>query len=150
MNKIEFRILRESLHLSQTELSHLWNVNLRTIQSWEQGRQPIPHDRADKLIELDKMVDAQAEQFERALINARKEYGAPDEIVLIAYSQQSYDRGLKHFKLHNCLLARCIQRCKAIGINYKIVMFDRNAYTDWLDGQVDTSGKRSEWASLPT
>lgn len=147
MNKIQFKLIRESLHLSKTELAELFNINIRTVQSWETGREVIPLKRYNQINEIDVQIDYSAEQFERQLIELRKIHACPDVITLLAYSKNNYDGDFGHYKLHNCLMSRCMQRLKAIGLQYKIIEFDPEKYFSWLKGE-DSQLKRAEWASL--
>jgi DNA-binding XRE family transcriptional regulator len=149
MNNIEFKILRESLHLSQTELSEIWNINIRTIQSWESGRECIPQKRIDELNRIELEIDFSAENFERQIVESRKQHNALNDIVLLAYKKQDFDYGgdFEHYKLHNCLLSRCLQRCKTMKYNCRIVLFNKEEYLKWLTGR-DSQDKRAEWASL--
>ena len=147
MNKTEFRLLREDLHLSQTELAKLFNVSLRILQKWEQGKEKLPEKRINQLLELNKQVDFTAEQFERQVIELRKEHNAPNKIILLAYKKQDYDGDFEHYKLHNALLMRCWHRCNAMGYKLNIILFNPVNYYNWLDTE-DSQAKRAEWASL--
>lgn len=147
LNKTEFRLLREDLHLSQSELSELWGINIRTIQRWEDGSEKIPEKRSVQLLEINSVIDFSAENFERQVVELRKKHDAPDVIALLAYSKDDYDGDLNHYKLHNALIMRCWHRCSAMIYNCQIVLFNRKIYTDWLSGN-DSQAKRSQWASL--
>lgn len=147
MNKTEFRLLRESLHLSQTELSEIFQVNIRTVQSWEQGRERIPEKRINQLLDFNSALDFSAENFERQVVDLRKNHDAPDEIVLLAYKQEDYSGDFPHHKLHNALLMRCWHRARAMNYKLRIVLFNRNDYLKWSKNK-DSQALRAQWASL--
>lgn len=146
MNKTEFRLLREDLHLSQVELAELFGVSLRTFQRWEQGKEKIPEKRIEQLLKLNAAVDFSAEHFERQIVKMRKEHGAADVIALVSYLKQDYDGDFEHFKLHNALLMRCWHRCRAIGVECRFVLFNPESYYNWLKNE-DSQAQRALWAS---
>lgn len=148
MNKTEFRLLREDLHLSQTELAELFGVSLRTFQRWEQGKEKIPEKRIEQLLKLNAAVDFSAEQFERQIIELRKAHGLPEVIALVSYLKQDYDGDIEHFKLHNALLMRCWHKCRAMQLECecRIVLFNPESYFAWLKTD-DSQAQRALWAS---
>jgi len=145
MNDIEFKLIREELHLSQTELAELWGVSLRTLQRWEKGDFNIPANREEQLHNMLLDVYNAVQHFLEIL-----EKNAPDKktnIVLLAYNQWTYDGDFPHYKIHYSAISKCKSAAVEIGFNIRIVKFKPDEYAAWLQGRADTQALRSLWAS---
>ncbi len=149
MNYIEFRLIRESLHLSRKEFSELWNIDLDTLQRWENNEEAIPIARQDQLNAIDEEVEQAAENVVNIVVDEKEHYENLNFINVLAYNNTTYDGNFKHYKLHNAALIRAKHRLKReLKINLKIVEFDCEKYTKWRNGRPDTMALRSAWAAL--
>lgn len=147
MNSIEFKLIREELHLSQTELAELWGVALRTLQRWEKGDFQIPQNKQEELIKYLNQINFCVRKFMLKLneLKATKN----DTIVLLAYNKNDYDGDFDHYKLHNAVILKCKETARINGYeNIRICKFDPKAYFYWLKDRKDTQNARSQWASL--
>ena len=62
MNAAELKTLRESLGLTAQWLADAVNVNLRTVQYWESGRNnKIPEDVQNVIYDLDRFISSEIE-----------------------------------------------------------------------------------------
>ena len=144
MQDIEFKLKREELHLSQTELSELWGVSLRTLQRWERGDFKIPEERAQQITQMLDDVNNTVISFFEKLKTVEKD----NAIILLAYNQWNYDGDFEHYKIHYSCLAKCQDCAKKLGYNVRIDKFKPDEYADWLAGREDNQVMRSQWASL--
>lgn len=146
MNDIEFKLIREELHLSQTELAELWGVSLRTLQRWEKGDFKIPKEREEELYQMLLDVINAVQHFLEVL--DEKAENRNNTIVLLAYNQWNYDGDFPHYKIHYSAIAKCKEAANQIGFNVRIVKFKPNEYADWLAGREDNQAMRASWAGL--
>lgn len=146
MNAIEFKLIREELHLSQTELAELWGVALRTLQRWEKGDFQIPQDKQLELIKFLNRVNLAVKEFMITLNDLK--INTSDTIVLLAYDKNTYDGDFPHYKLHNAVISKCKETARLSGFKIRICKFRPNAYYEWLGSKKDTQATRSLWASL--
>ena len=148
MNNIEFRLLREELHLSQTELADLWQKPIRTIQRWEKGEFLIPQEYQDRLEKYLSDVNRSVKQFLLTLENLAD--GTESKIVLLAYNCWTYNGDFPHYKIHNSCIIKCKEVAKTLGFNVRLVQFKPDEYETWLDtiGKEDNQANRSVWASF--
>ena len=146
VNDIEFKLIREELHLSQTELAELWGVALRTLQRWEKGDFNIPKERQEELYKMILDVYKSVQNFLEVLNENTTDNKTT--LVLLAYNQWTYDGDFPHYKIHYSSIAKCQSAAEKIGFKVRIVKFKPTEYTEWLAGRKDTQAMRSMWASL--
>lgn len=147
MNYTEFKLLRESLHLSRHDLAELWEINPRSVQRWDKGELDIPQNRQTQLYNYWVQVNNAVLRFKSLLEDLEGKHNPADEIVLLAYDAWSYDGDFEHYKMHNALLCRCRELADNIGYTVRIVEFKPKDYECWLNGREDTQALRSQWAS---
>lgn len=148
MNYIEFKLLRESLHLSRHDLAEIWEVSPRAIQRWDKGELAIPQNRKEQLLQLYLDVRESVLNFKILLKELEENHNKADEILLLAYDNWSYDGNFPSYKIHNSCLIRCKQVANDMGYKVKIVPFEPREYANWLGDEEDNEQRRSEWASL--
>ena len=144
MNAIEFKLMREELHLSQTELSKLLEVSLRTLQRWEKGDFQITDDKKQALWQMFVDVKTATENFVELLEKGEKDM----VIALLSYSPTYYDGDFPHYKLHNAVIMKSKIRAEELGYNVRLVKFQPDNYKNWLGGKEDNQANRANWASL--
>lgn len=148
MNNIEFKLLRESLHLTRQDLADIWGLSSpRVIQRWDKGDLSIPLNRQEELKKLDDLVDKTTENFINTIIFKTERFEHIDIICVVAYNAITYDGDFIHYKLHNAVLMRAFHQLKRKGIFLKIVEFDKKDYLNWLGEKSDTQAMRSAWAA---
>lgn len=148
MNNIEFKLLRESLHLTRQDLADIWGLSSpRVVQRWDKGDLQIPLNRQEELKELDDIVDKAVENFINTIIFKIERFENINIIRVIAYDAITYDGEFIHYKLHNAVLMRAFHQLKRKGILLEIVEFDKNDYRKWLGENTDTQAMRSAWAA---
>lgn len=147
MNYTEFKLLRESLHLSRHDLAELWEINPRSVQRWDKGELAIPQNRQTQLYSYWVQVNNAVLRFKSLLEDLEGKHNPADEIVLLAYDSWSYDGDFEHYKMHNALLTRCRELADNIGYTVRIVEFKPKEYEYWLNEREDTQSLRSQWAS---
>jgi len=146
-NNIEFKLLRESLHLSRHDLAELWEINPRSVQRWDKGELDIPQNRQTQLYNYWVQINNAVLRFKSLLEDLEEKHNPADEIVLLAYDSWSYDGDFEHYKMHNALLTRCRELADNIGYTVRIIEFKPKEYEYWLNGREDTQALRSQWAS---
>ena len=148
MNNIEFKLLRESLHLTRQDLADIWGLSSpRVIQRWDKGDLPVPVNRQEELKSLDNLVEETVKNFIDTIILKKERFENIDIVCVIAYNATNYDGDFLHYKLHNAVLMRSFHELKRKGILLKIVEFDRKDYLNWLGKKSDTQAMRSAWAT---
>ena len=148
MNYVEFKLTRESLHLTRQELSELWDINPRTVQRWDRGELPIALERQEQLKALDKAVEQAAENVVNLVLDEKEHHEGIECVNVLAYDKTTYDGTFEHYKLHNAVLMRAKHRLKReLKVNLKIIKFDYEKYNEWLNGRTDTMALRSAWAA---
>lgn len=145
MNNIEFKLIREELHLSQTELAELLSVSLRTVQRWERGDVTIP---ADAQAFLNNNLSAVFRSVKEFLITLDTKAEGKMTIVLLAYNAWSYDGDFPHYKIHNSMLIKAKEAALTQGFNVIIISFKPDLYKEWLGNKPDNQQNRAAWASL--
>ena len=145
MNAIEFKLIREELHLSQTELAELLEVSLRTLQRWEKGDFQIPDDKKQALAKMLVDVKTATDNF----VGLLQEKGEKDmTIALLSYSPTCYDGDFPHYKLHNAVITKCKLQAEDLGYHVRLVKLHPDNYRNWLNGKEDNQANRANWASL--
>lgn len=145
MNNTEFKLVREELHLSQTELAELRSVSLRTVQRWERGDFQIPPDVQEFLKSSLNAVFTSVKQF-LLILDGKAEKG--ETIVLLAYNSWSYDGDFPHYKIHNSMLIKAKEAAEAQGFKVVIVKFNPDSYAEWLGDKPDNQQNRALWAAF--
>lgn len=145
MNSTEFKLIREELHLSQTELSELLNVSLRSVQRWEKGVFIIPADAQNFLKDNLNAVYRSVKEF---LITLDEKAEKDMTIVLLAYNAWSYDGDFPHYKIHNSMLIKAQEAARTQGFKTVIVQFKNDLYQAWLGDMEDCQTNRAAWASM--
>lgn len=151
MNNTEFKLIRESLHLSRHDLAELWNVSPRSVQRWDKGDMPIPEERKKMLESYNAIVNQAVENFINFIIDQKEHYETLDYICVVAYDSWSYDGEFPHYKMHNACLMRCRNALKSrFKTELHIVLFNPKEYEQWLklNKETDSSAARSAWAAL--
>lgn len=146
MNNTEFRLIREELHLSQTELAELWGVSLRTVQRWEKGDFPVPEEKQAFLKENLSAVYRSVKEFLITLEKLADE--ALGTVVLLAYNAWSYDGDFPHYKIHNSMLIKAKETAEIQGFKVCIVKFEPELYKEWLNDKPDNQENRASWAAF--
>lgn len=94
MSKTKIQNLRISKNLSQSQLSKLSGVNLRTLQDFEQGRKPLTNAKGEMLYRLSLALDSPIE----ALLS--------NELIEIDISTNNSTRHLE--KYHSLLTSKAL------------------------------------------
>lgn len=145
MNNTEFKLIREELHLSQTELAELRGVSLRTVQRWEKGDFLIPDSVQT---ELKSWLNAVYNSVKQFLLTLDAKAEKAQTIVLLAYNAWSYDGDFSHYKIHNSCIIKAKEAAEQQGFKVCIVKFEPEAYKTWLADKPDNQQNRACWAAF--
>jgi transcriptional regulator with XRE-family HTH domain len=151
MTSAELKTLRESLGLPVSFLATQANVQRRTVEYWESGRNKVPEDVSILIINIENNFA----QIVENIIGLVKEK-MPSDVALIRYKT---DEDLWKFRpdfkqlpatAHAALISRCRRELWKIGIKSIIEYMIPDEYLKWLNGRSDSEDLRAEWAlSLP-
>ena len=95
--KADFKAQRERLGLSQQDVADALGINIKTVKTWENPRQPRYRISGAAWRYLDSALDAQAQQvaYARSVVEKRiDELGMEPAVISITYyrDQATYDR----------------------------------------------------------
>lgn len=158
MNATELKTYRQSLWITREEAARMFNVQDRVYRRWESGEWSVPADVADKLRDIDRMLNAIVDLAWDIYTDQERRHGAPINIVLIRYNS---DEDLWHYhpqmtQLTHTLHAVGVDRLRQMLDNQyatvRIVTMDRQAYEDWRATQnlPDSEATRGAWAATVT
>lgn len=159
-NHLYFKLLRESLGLSQRQCADYLGVNSRTLERWEAGVQTLAQDKLDQLYELeDSLIEAVEDQAEciQAFYEKHNLGELKNPIVLLIYKNDA-DYNAVHWPperkwptaaMHRLMTYFILQRLEneADIPLPRLAEFDRQVYFEWLTGRKDNTGARAEWAA---
>lgn len=140
MNGIELRLFREELHMTLKEFAGLFKINTSTLFRMEKGYLKVPESMSLVLFSYFRMITKAVENFKNTVESF--ETLEPPKIVLIAYNEKTYDGDFIHYKMHDCVLAKC----KIIYPDLEIISFDPEKYNEWRKDRKDTQDLRAQWA----
>lgn len=139
-----FKALREACYLSQSECAEWMDVNKRTVQSWESGREPLPAPRLEAIKQLRADMDAYLIEAGKAL----SQFAGNERKRLLIYSNRDYELvnwgdGDKwptagvHRALMGCLVS--------LVENIELVWFNYDDYIQFKGNRPDDTTVRAEW-----
>jgi len=157
LTSAEYRLIRKFCGLTKEDAMILHGVkNLRSIERWESGYSNISENASKTILEFNDEINKIVQNTIDLFIDITNKQGqAPDEIVLVAYDNETYpkysDAAVERFPLnaHNALLIRTWQTLKDKGANVRILDFDEESYLDFLDREnlTHNSSSISTWAA---
>lgn len=95
MTPAEFKTIREACGLSFEQAAEMFGVKYRSVQRWERNERAVPESAADKLRELDSLIDVIAmeildmteEQHRRAKEMTGND---PEFVTLTRYKEKDF------------------------------------------------------------
>lgn len=163
MNPIELNTLRRSLWLTREQAAHLNGMTERSWRYLEDGTRAIPADVQARIRQLDDaanaMADAEWDKYANLTVSRGGNSGLDwrdIKAVLLRYDVSAANLGAVHQEMagmpvdfHSAAIDRARILLEGEGATVRIVMFDPNAYSDWIDsnGLPDDSASRAAWAA---
>jgi hypothetical protein len=155
MNPSTLYMLRKSLCLSQDGLGQFLVRRKSVISDWEKGVYPIPDEVAQRVQALAESVRIAACQNSEAYSSTELPDDDDRVAVLLTYKQDDYHRwklpDADVWPLTDLHTACCIKVADLLamqGRQVRFVVFDWDAYQQWLGGGADTSAHRAAWATF--
>jgi hypothetical protein len=155
MNAAEFKTLRESLGLPVPWVAAQAGARPRVVESWEEGKEPVPDDVAGLLASLDEQLWQLVDDYLEQVNEMKAQDGVlPEGIVLIRYRTDedlwAFHSGFKPLPAtsHAMLLARTQHALKGMGVASLIRYMEPKVYRNWLGKREDTETLRSTWAAI--
>jgi hypothetical protein len=156
MTPTTLQALRRLLFLTRQEASqfvaaspeHPQGVSDQEWQQWEEGNQPIPADIAKRIKEL---VDWRSTALAATADTIRQQIkgkGIPESVFIVWYENLNDWKSLPNreavmWRLQQAVCAALVGMFSTI----RLVVFDVEAYTQWLASRDDSEAMRAEWAA---
>lgn len=137
MTPAEFKTIRESLGLSQSDLSDMTGKTIRTIQNWESDQRPkgVPLEVGESLQDLDRIIRGQSSQKRKGFFGNQKpsmkvfiRYRTDDEFF--SYESEAF-QAYKTVDLHSVYIRRSVENRKRAGNYSRIVFMNPENFQLW-------------------
>lgn len=134
MNHVELKCMRESLHLTVTQLASLVNVTERTVRYWETNKfkAGVPVDVSDVLEEMNLYIDQQTDSIGAMFPSDDGTYEL--QVFLDDASYQASDHYMPQIpfaSLHRCLKLRIKKAVLSRGTTINLVYDCDCSAGDW-------------------
>lgn len=148
LRRLLFLSLQDAAQLLAIGPDHPQGVPLQQWQQWEDGKQPIPAELAQRITEL---VDWRSTALAATADTIRqqiKDKGIPEAVFIIWYETLNDWKSLAN---RDPLMWRLQQSvCAALAgmfATVRLVRFDATSYAAWLADRDDSESLRAQWAS---
>ena len=130
MTPAELKTLRERLALSDADAARLAGVQPRSYRYWESGGRSVPEDVAEKLKQLNAVVQHAVNQAVETADMLSVKHGMPEAIDLVRYSTPEDQRktgqpivgvpDFLQFKIHIAIIRRTCDALERAGYTVSI------------------------------
>ena len=147
----EFRMLRESVGLSASQLAKLTGFKSGDVLKWESGEKTPEYAAVSMLVGLDADLASMVEEIRKTMLELDAEGEKPPVFSFPAFKDEKdlwkYFTGFRNFPVstHTALLARIEKMLHEISILPMFYEFDRTAYQKWLGNRKDNLEMLAQW-----